>query len=319
MPNHYKTLGVTNASSEREIQRAYRTLARRYHPDVNPDGDTEATFQKIAEAYAILSDKEKRREYDLKLHNAHKTFEKSYEQAHRIYAQHAKARKPVPPKQTQSRNYKYLVMTLAPRMKQRVRESIKSVKKLRHRFTRTAKRSVSIVELSISVFEALYGTKKAVNLSSGAEKPRKVSVSISAGARSGTMIRFRNPKDHQEEIVIIVTVESHPWISLSERGVNFEIPISIKEAVYGSKILVPTLQEPVRVTIEPDTHSGTEVRLRSQGLTKRSGEKGDLYLRYIIQLPPIIDENSPDIAVSTLEDDYGDELRSALQFPGEYR
>ncbi len=315
MANHYQTLGITTASSDREIQRAYRTLARRYHPDVNPQGGTEVAFQKIAEAYATLSDKEKRREYDLALRNARKTFEQSFEQAHKVFTKNQAEFKKEQYRQNNLSKNKFtisLLRTTGKKLQNYLEQTIEPLVTRKRGEKRKRKSSLSIIELSISIFEALYGTKKTVDLSGSSNIQRKVSVSISPGIWTGSTIRFRNPKNHTEEILVIVTVESHPWISIGERGITLDIPISLHEALYGSKIEVPTLDEPVRITIAPITQSGTEVRLRGKGIANRSGDRGDLYLRYILQLPPLKDTEVTRSVESLIENDYGHQLRSLL-------
>jgi curved DNA-binding protein len=315
MANHYQTLGITTASSDREIQRAYRTLARRYHPDVNPQGGTEEAFQKIAEAYATLSDKEKRREYDLALRNARKTFEHSFEQAHKVFAKNQAAFKKNRSTQKNLLRKEQAISslhTVGKKIENYVKQIIRPRVNRRRGREKKTKSSISIIELSISIFEALYGTKKTVDLSTSSNNQRKVSVSISPGMWTGSTIRFRNPENHTEEILMIITVESHPWISIGERGVTFDIPISLHEALHGSKIQVPTLDEPVRITITPMTQSGTEVRLRGKGIENRSGDRGDLYLRYILHLPHVHDTPVTHSLANLIDHDYGDQLRSLL-------
>ena len=96
--NHYETLGVPTSASLEEIRRAYRILARRYHPDVNPGKSSEEKFKLIAEAYRVLSDEAKRREFDHELDGLLKGHfdrgKRAYEQAIRNAAAHDRARRP---------------------------------------------------------------------------------------------------------------------------------------------------------------------------------------------------------------------------------
>lgn len=319
MPTHYQVLGITNASSEQEIKRAYRILARRYHPDVNPEGNTAEAFQRIAEAYATLSDKEKRKNYDLHLRNTQVAFQKSFEKAHKRYLRN----KSESSNATKTRHQKIQKNKLALHHKTKLASAIKTSSRLIQRARRlisgskssSSSRAISVIELSLSVNDSLWGAKKAVDLSFHEDKPRKISVTIPPGVRSGSIIRFRNPNNHLEEIVIIVALESHPWLSISERGLLLEVPISLSEALYGAKIEVPTLIHPVRITLQPGTQSGTEVRLKNQGIINRNGERGDLYVRFWINLPSQSETSAMDPSIDSLLEDYGQTLREHLILP----
>lgn len=319
MPTHYQILGITNASSELEIRRAYRILARRYHPDVNPEGNTAEAFKRIAEAYATLSDKEKRKNYDLHLRNTQLAFEKSFEKAHKRYLRN----KGTSPNVTEESHRNIKINKSASHQKTKLAHAIKTSSRLiqrarsliSRRESPSSSRAISVIELSLSVKDSLWGAKKAVDLSFNQDKPRKISVTIPPGVRSGSIIRFRNPNNHLEEIVIIVALESHPWLSISERGLSLAVPISLSEALYGAKIEVPTLVHPVRITIQPGTQSGTEVRLKNQGIINRHGERGDLYVRFLIHLPSQSETSSMDPSIDSLLEDYGQTLREHLILP----
>jgi DnaJ-class molecular chaperone len=134
------------------------------------------------------------------------------------------------------------------------------------------------------VIDAIRGLKKTVELNDGTSL-KKISVTIPAGVRSGSVIRFRRRENTSEEIVIIIRVAAHPFLSIAPKGLIIEVPITVKEAVLGARIKVPTLDEPSTVFIEPGTQSGTEVRLRGQGIQYRDGAKGDLFVRVMVRVP----------------------------------
>jgi DnaJ-class molecular chaperone len=310
MQNHYKTLGVTNAASALEIRRAYRVLARRYHPDVNPDGDDGDLFKAIATAYEVLSDPEKRKQYDLQIGQSTESLSEAFDRAQETLRrnQRAKAyakqqgaaeklkRPQASPRPTRNSGFKAPIKEHAStstltkivgtpsRAIARVRAVAARVRDKRARKS-TIPTKTAVIELSVSIADAIRGTRRAVEISDMARNPRKISVLIPAGVRTGSVITFRSKERPQEEIVLVITVEAHPWLSLGERGLTMEIPITIGEAIDGAKVQVPSLGDPLLVTVEPGTQSGKEVRLKGQGLFNRDGSRGDLYIRFIVKIP----------------------------------
>jgi len=323
MINHYKTLGLSNAASASEIRRAYRVLARRYHPDVNPNGDSAELFKTIANAYAILSDPEKKQQYDLELKQSQESFEESFERAREAlkrsqrsnaYRRHAEAQatksesgRPAEEKRPNSHRSQtsgsakrrarssFLTAITINKAKRIPGDALKNIKgtirqisdKLRKRIrvTRTSRDSgIALVELSVSINEAIRGTRKTVDLANPNDKPRKISVNIPPGVRTGSLVRLRG-KESGSEIVLVINVENHPWLSLAERGLTMEIPLTFGEAIEGGKVLVPSFGDPLLVTVEPGTQSGKEVRLKGQGISLRDGTRGDLFIRFIVRIP----------------------------------
>jgi DnaJ-class molecular chaperone len=326
MQNYYKTLGLTNAASSAEIRRAYRILARRYHPDVNPNRDTEELFKGIALAYSVLSDPEKKQQYDLELKQSAESFHETFDRAREALKRNQQARaysrsqrsntskeasdtKPSSqanesseskPKlrPTPSLTYTALKRAVTPALAGlsalpgALTRLHKAARKARSRYASRLQEptdgvisQIAILELSISMVDAICGMKKTVELSEKPHSTRKISVSIPPGVQTGSIVRFRSKEREREEIVLVIRVENHPWLSLGDRGLTMEIPLTIGEAVDGGKIQVPSFGEPLLVTVEPATRSGTEVRLKGQGLTHRDGTRGDLFIRFVVQIP----------------------------------
>jgi molecular chaperone DnaJ len=323
MINHYKTLGLSNAASTSEIRRAYRVLARRYHPDVNPSGDSAEIFKTIATAYSVLSDPEKKQQYDLELKQSQESFEESFERARETLRrnQRAKAYRG----QTESRSDNNKEPKAPPenkgdrpegrrgeKFKRGVASSIltrtnlleiqkvplAALRNLRASIKRLASQlpkhlvstkthsgvQVSLIELSLSIDEAIQGARKTVNLALVNDKPRKVSVNIPPGVRTGSLVRLRG-RDSGSEIVLVINVENHPWLSLADRGLTMEVPLTFAEAIEGTKVLVPSFGDPLLVTVEPLTQSGKEVRLKNQGIFNRDGTRGDLFIKFVVKIP----------------------------------
>lgn len=320
MQNHYKTLGLTNAASTAEIRRAYRILARRYHPDVNPSGNSDALFKEIAQAYAVLSDAEKKQQYDLELAQSKETFDKTFQRAQETlrrnqraaaYAKQQGARaaqsetskdsshtqgarrasytpkKPAKNHQLHQLAHKIKEMPRSARtqLKKGVERASQIFRALPTEHNRIRTGHLAVLEVSISMRDAIQGTRKAIELPDNETATRKVSICIPPGVRTGSLIRLRNKERENEEIIVIISVEHHPWLSLGDRGLTMEIPLTLSEAINGAKIQVPSFGDPLLVTVEPDTQSGKEVRLKGQGLTKKDGTRGDLFIRFIVIIP----------------------------------
>ncbi len=304
MHNYYRILGVSTAATNEEIRRAYRVLARRYHPDVNPGKTSEEKFKQIAEAYAVLSDAARRRQYDLELEKGpQESFASAFERAHDAYRkqqQRASNHQRVKPTATQQTSGTHTARAKPTPKKERkfgriVRLSRDTFQKLRTRVTNkvtgrdssTAPRvlQVSLIEVSISITEAITGVRRTVEVSDENGGQRKISVTIPPGVRSGSVVRFRRKEDPSEEVVLIVRVAAHPWMSMTHKGLTIEVPISVSEAVQGARIQIPSLAEPLLVSVEPGTQSGQEVRLRNQGVSFRDGTRGDLFVRFLVKLP----------------------------------
>jgi curved DNA-binding protein len=354
--SRYQILGLTNAASQSEIRRAYRILARRYHPDLNPNTDTAKIFREIAEAYAILSDPEKRRLYDVEIDQLNSTFfEESFlkaeealkrKQGESAYkrATHqdqrsdvasnnqsdetTKVNSPTPTPKANSYNLSTLAVKLkkkltAPELTSKFRQALNLIKTLEKKVSvlkktpkapegTVAVSSFSLVEISVSMHDALHGAKRTVEIADQPNNIRKLSVNIPPGVTTGSIVRLRNKSREGEEIALIIKVERHPWLSISERGLTMEIGLTINEALEGAKIQVPSFGDPLLVTVEAGTKSGKEVRLKNQGIPLKDGLRGDLYLRFIVCTPDNLAQDNLNKLREALRGAYVTEVRSHL-------
>lgn len=340
MTNHYQVLGLTNAATPAEIRRAFRILARRYHPDVNPGEQSGEKFKRIARAHAVLSDPEKRRAHDVELERAAESFSQTFDRAHEIFRRNqssaaykkAAASKPQttsdkessPPPATEAPRPSPTRKTRAPsqELKQLASASRQVIRTLRDSFLprysrrksrrETSVSHVSLVELSVSMVEAIQGTRRSVEIEGDSSPRRKISVRVPPGVRTGSIVRLRRKEDPSEEVVVIVHVEHHPWLSISPRGLTMEIPLTIGEAINGGKIQVPSLGDPLLVTVEPNTQCGREVRLRNQGIHLRDGTRGDLFIRFLIKLPSNLNTSNENPSGRDFEELYAPAIREHL-------
>ncbi len=294
MKDYYNILGINSSASADEVRRAYRILARRYHPDLNPGRPAEERFKEISEAYQTLSEPGKRREFDSMFENSTRL---KMESKLRGYAQTDKGQERNGSARFEERPQRRGAGAVDSASEQTKSQSVRSripkistlIKPLLSRFRSHSSIAVrpsikvSVIEVSVNIKDAILGIKKTIEINEP-EGIRKVSVRLPAGIRNGSVIRMRD-KDGSEELVIIARISTHPFLSIQNRGLVAEIPVSIKEAMFGATISVPTLDEPLLVKIPPGSQSGTELRLNNKGILHKDGNRGDLFIRLMVKVP----------------------------------
>lgn len=339
VPNYYKTLGLNSSATADEVRRAYRVLARRYHPDVNPEKGSDEKFKAISQAYEVLSNTDKRAKFDLEFdrqQRSHLQAElKAYQDAARragnIYhnnrpKHYGYQRRPnlrVDESETTKKPnspalpfYHKVLQFISSLMRKDLktlfpRGSGKSeILQQKHGQQVTANQ-ILIIEVSISMIDALTGTKKTIEI--GCDKQRrKISVRIPAGVRTGSVVRLRSRSHPNEDLILIMRIASHPFISILPKGLVIEIPITLNEAISGAQVVVPTLRKPATVTVPPGTQSGSEIRLKGEGLNQENGERGDLFVRLMIHVPESPDAVGLKEKAKELDLYYGAQLRQRL-------
>jgi DnaJ-class molecular chaperone len=143
---------------------------------------------------------------------------------------------------------------------------------------------ISVVEVSINIRDAIFGVRKAIEVTEP-EGVRKISVHIPPGVRTGAVLHLRSKGQSSEDLVVVVRVAAHPILNMQPKGLVAEIPISVKEAIEGANISVPTLEDPIVIKLPPGSQSGSEIRLKGRGAPLKDGSKGDLFLRLLIKVP----------------------------------
>jgi curved DNA-binding protein len=294
--DYYQILGVSPNATEEEIKKAYRRLARKYHPDVNPgDKAAEEKFKDINEAYEVLSDPEKRRQYD-QLKAGWGSAPSGWEEIKFDFG-----------------DLGDLFGRRGPSGFSDFFEMFFGAGRARRAGFATRGRDQE-AEISISLEDAHRGAKRTVTIQAEepcadckaegfargqlcsacrglgfVRRPRSLEVAIPAGVREGSTIRLagqggfgRPPGD----LYLRVRIEPHALFKLiGEQDVQIELPIAPWEAALGTKVKVPTLDGPVEVTIPAGSQGGQRLRLRGQGLRNRAGGRGDQYVKLKIVIP----------------------------------
>ncbi|WP_017662778.1 DnaJ C-terminal domain-containing protein [Baaleninema simplex] len=299
--DYYAILGVDKTASSDEIKRAFRRLARKYHPDMNPgDRQAEAKFKEVSEAYEVLSDAETRRKYD------------QYGQYWKQAANGGSAwggRSPAGAPNgfdfdfSQYADFDEFIESLLSGMgggRTRTRWSYQSSPGGRtssgfgsgfEDFSRYSSRQPGTsldreATLSLSFSEAFHGVQKRLNIGS-----EVISVRIPPGAKSGSRVRVKGKgkKDgfgRQGDLYLNIELQPHRFFSFEGDNLVCEVPISPDEAVLGAKIDVPTPDGSVTVSVPPGVRSGQMLRLRGKGWRlPKTGDRSDQLVKVEI-VPP---------------------------------
>lgn len=259
--DYYKTLGVARDADKDAIKRAYRRLARKYHPDVSKEADAEARFKELGEAYEVLSDPEKRAAYD--------QLGANWRQGQDF--------RPPPGWQQQAAGGNGFGGFDSGADFSDFFESLFGADRpfghggFRARAQRAAPRGNDHrAEISVSLQEAFAGGSRTLNLSDGQGSSRKLRVRIPAGVTDGQTIRLsgqgaRGPGG-AGDLLLNVSIAPHPTLRLDGRDVHLELPITPWEAALGAQLKVPTLGGWVDMQIPAGAQSGQRLRLKGRGL-----------------------------------------------------
>jgi DnaJ-class molecular chaperone len=277
----YQILGVAKTASEKEISSAYRTLAKKLHPDLNPgDAGAEERFKELASAYAVLRDPETRERYD-----RGEIDETGAEKPQQRYYRHH-ADQDARHQYSSTAGYEDFVDLddLFAEAFARRRGGGAEGMRLRGADVR--------YHLEVDLLEAVNGAKKRVTMPDGAT----LDISIPAGIESGQTMRLKGKggpgynDGPPGDALVTIEVRPHRLFRRDGNTISIDLPITIDEAVLGAKVEVPTTSGRVKVTIPKGATSGQTLRLRGKGIKTKSGT-GDQLVRLQIVMPDTVDED----------------------------
>lgn len=321
--DYYTILGVSKTASIDEIKQAFRRLARKYHPDVNPGNkDAEAHFKEINEAYEVLSDSEKRQKYDQfgqywkqagqgwpSRNGANVGFDdfefgkyNSFDEfINELLGRFGNAG-PSPSGNAQQ-SYSYRTSTKGPTGFSGF-DGFNDYTGFEERTAGTTADREAAIALSLS--EAFHGVQKRLNLGNEA-----IEVRIPPGAKPGSRIRLRgkgqmNPYTRQRgDLYLKVEISPHSFFQFEGDNLVCEVPITPDEAVLGASIEVPTPDGTVTMNVPAGIRSGQSLRLRSKGWPQPKGGRSDQLVRVAIVPPKDI---------TPVEREYYEKIRASRSF-----
>lgn len=250
--DYYQILGVTRGADADEVKRAYRKLARKYHPDVSKERNAEDKFKEVQEAYEVLRDPEKRAAYD---------------QLGRDFRSGQQFRPPP---------------DWAQRFGQGEGQRFSDLNGFSDFFSSlfggagmggnaaaAAGPGVGRAEsdagyLDVTVEEAFGGTKRRVTLNENGRQ-RQVDVQIPAGVTEGQSLRIPGAAG-RTSLIFRITLRAHHLYEITNKDVQIDLPLAPWEAALGAKVALPTLGGTVELTVPPGAQSGQKLRLRGRGL-----------------------------------------------------
>ena len=256
MADYYEVLGISRTADDKGIRQAFRRLARKYHPDLNPgDENAEERFKEINEAHGVLSDPEARKKYD--------TYGSRWKNADQF-----EARGPFTYGGGGAADFGADVFSGFEDILGRSRSR-------RASWTSTASRLETPVTVSLE--DAYYGSVHNVTISSGIGQ-RRVEVTVPPGVDTGSKVRFKLDRD--TEILLKVTVTPHERFERKGADLYMEAQVPFEDVVLGGETRVETLTGRLHVKVPAGTQNGQRIRLARQGMPKLKSpkERGDLFV-----------------------------------------
>jgi len=300
--DYYSILGVPREATADDIKKAYRKLARKYHPDVSKEAGAEEKFKEVAEAHEVLKDAEKRAAYDrLGYHQPGQQFE------------------PPPGWETQfqhgfgGRGAEFTGAEFSDFFRDLFGgrfspdEGVGQGPGGRRGFSMRGQDIEAKVEVSLA--EAASGVVREFVMRVPETMPdgqvrmaeRRVKVRIPKGATSGQKMRVPGKGSpgaggaDSGDLYLTVALAPHPFLKADEHDLYLELPVSAWEAALGAEVEIPTLSGKVRVRIPPGSSAGAKLRLSGKGLPKPHHGHGDFYCLLRIVTPPTLSQREREL------------------------
>lgn len=286
--DYYKIMGLARTATQDEIKRAYRKLARKYHPDVSKEPNAEERFKELGEAYEVLRDNEKRAAYD------------------RLGSTWRSGQEFTPPPGWDAGEFGFHHAAHAGAVPEQFSDFFESLfGRGFHAEPGGARRAGARVrgedehaKILISLEDAFHGTTRMIELAvpqldsrgNMVLQKRALQVKIPAGISQGQQIRLSGQGSPgigggtSGDLYLEVELQPHPLFHAEGRDIHLNLPLTPWEAALGARLTVPTLGGKVEVKIPPGSQTGQKLRLKGRGLGGKA--PGDQYIILQIVVPP---------------------------------
>lgn len=301
--DYYDVLGVPRSASEKEIRQAYRKRARQYHPDLNPnDKQAETKFKEIGQAYEVLSDADKRKQYDRWGHD----FEK-IEQARKAGAGAGASGGSGP---FGAGGYSSGPFTWTStggggfggasgtgtvddeNLGSLFDQILGGMGRSGSRRNGPARGEDAEYPVSLTLEEAFSGTTRLLQISPPSGPPQTIEAKIPAGVADGSRVRIAGKGSlginggQPGDLYLVVSLKPHPRFARDGDDLTVTVDVPLYTAVLGGEVLVPTLKgSRLALRVGPETENGQRFRLAGQGMPMTSGARGDLYAEVRVVTP----------------------------------
>ena len=311
--DYYKTMGVDKNATQEEIKKAYRRMARQYHPDVNPGNKgAEARFKEINEAYEVLGNAEKRQKYD-QLGANWERYDEWQQAGGKSQSQ------PFNGSQfwfrpDESREAHYQTMT---------EEEMQDLfgpsggfsdffytffgapqSEARRQYRPLPQKGADVKQVvEITLEEAFNGTARIIEMSNGNGATKTIEAKIPPGVKDGSHVRLTGQGGSgmgggpAGDLYLVTKVKSHPAFERKGDDLYAQISVPLTVAVLGGEVDVPTLNSKVKLKIPLETQNGKVIRLRGKGMPKikHPENKGHLYAEAKVVLPQRLSDREREI------------------------
>ncbi len=321
----YQTLGVSRTATAEEIKKAYRKLAMQYHPDKNPgDKRAEDKFKEITQAYDVLSDQEKRTNYD--------RFGQADFQGFQGFGRGAGAAGAggfggnYGGGQYTGADFQDIFGDVFGDIFGQARGSTRGGS------TRRPQKGADLrYTLNVTLEESALGTEKVISFfrqNKGKEESAKISVKVPAGIKEGQRLKLSSEGDTPSaggaagDLYVIIQIQDHPLFKRDQDDILLELPLNFTDAILGTTVEIPTLTGQVALKIPAGTHTGQLFRLKSKGIPKsKHSDGGDMIVKIIVDTPQgisgkdreLIEQLSESLSETPLVKNYKETVQRVLR------
>jgi len=280
--DYYQVLGVNRNATEEEIKKAYRKLARKYHPDVNPnDKEAHKKFQQINEANEVLSDPEKRKKYDK--YGKDWQHGEAYEQARQQQQAYDFGRSEGGFGGFSGAGFD------AGGFSDFFNSLFGQAREARPRF----RGSDLTATLNLQLTDTFKTEKRTITING-----KNIRITIPAGIKNGQKIKLRGMGEPGSnggpngDLYITFHIINNTAFSIMDNDLYLTKEIDLYTAILGGEVFVDTIDGRIKVKVSPETQNNTKIRLKGKGtpIYKKEGQYGDLYITYIVKLPQNLTE-----------------------------